>query len=437
MKHSFYQYLGLWAILCLLASCKKDEVQAVLNPGAIPVVALSSQNVTLTKDNADKDALTVSWAKPDYGFAAGAAYTVYLDKKGGNFTNGISLSVGTDLKKTFKTAELNGILLKLGLKAATVSDIDVKVEAVLGPTTTLSSTVSSLKATPYLDKLDLSSTWGVVGSATPNGWNGPDLPFYKSAANNVFVAYVNLAVGEIKFRQDNKWDINYGDDGANGTVELGGANIVVKTAGTYKITLDLNALKFTMEKYSWGIVGSATPSGWAAPDVPFFYDSSSDTWRAIATLKDGEIKFRQNEDWAVNYGDDGANGTLEAGGANIVVKAGTYLVTFDLKALKYTIEPIKVWGIVGSATPNGWNGPDTKFRPDFATDGIWVLSGIKLIDGEIKFRQNDDWAVNYGDDKADGIMEAGGANIVVKAGTYDIVLDFSNAAKPTYKLTKK
>jgi hypothetical protein len=34
-------------------------------------------------------------------------------------------------------------------------------------------------------------------------------------------------------------------------------------------------------------------------------------------------------------------------------------------------------------------------------------------------------------------MEAGGANIAVTAGTYDIVLDFTNAAKPTYKLTKK
>nr|WP_293844626.1 SusE domain-containing protein [uncultured Arsenicibacter sp.] len=433
----FKKLLLLVAALPVLWSCEKDEIKATLNPGVVPVISVSSQNVVLTKENAAQDVLTVKWSQPDYGFQAASAYTVLVDKKGGDFTNAVSFVVGSNLQKVFKASELNPALLKLGLKAATAGDIDIRVQSVLGPKTTLSSAVSSIKATPYLDKLDLSSTWGVVGSATTNGWNGPDMPFYKSDKANVYVAYVYLAVGEIKIRQDNKWDVNYGDDGANGTLEAGGANIAVKTAGNYKITFDQGALKYTIEKYSWGIVGSATPSGWAAPDVPFFYDPSSDQWRAIATLKDGEIKFRQNEDWAVNYGDTKADGVLDAGGDNMVVKAGTYLITVDFKTLKYTIEAIKVWGVVGSAAPNGWNGPDAKFTPDFANDGIWKLTGIKLVDGEIKFRQNDAWDVNYGDTKADGILDAGGDNIVVKAGTYDITLDFSIASKPTYKLTKK
>ena len=433
----FKKLLLLVAALPVLWSCEKDEIKATLNPGVVPVISVSSQNVVLTKENAAQDVLTVKWSQPDYGFQAASAYTVLVDKKGGDFTNAVSFVVGSNLQKVFKASELNPALLKLGLKAATAGDIDIRVQSVLGPKTTLSSAVSSIKATPYLDKLDLSSTWGVVGSATTNGWNGPDMPFYKSDKANVYVAYVYLAVGEIKIRQDNKWDVNYGDDGANGTLEAGGANIAVKTAGHYKITFDQGALKYTIEKYSWGIVGSATPSGWAAPDVPFFYDPSSDQWRAIATLKDGEIKFRQNEDWAVNYGDTKADGVLDAGGDNMVVKAGTYLITVDFKTLKYTIEAIKVWGVVGSAAPNGWNGPDAKFTPDFANDGIWKLTGIKLVDGEIKFRQNDAWDVNYGDTKADGILDAGGDNIVVKAGTYDITLDFSIASKPTYKLTKK
>lgn len=433
----FKKLLLLVAALPVLWSCEKDEIKATLNPGVVPVISVSSQSVVLTKENAAQDVLTVKWSQPDYGFQAASAYTVLVDKKGGDFTNAVSFAVGSNLQKVFKASELNPALLKLGLKAATAGDIDIRVQSVLGPKTTLSSAISSIKATPYLDKLDLSSNWGVVGSATTNGWNGPDMPFYKSDKANVYVAYVYLAVGEIKIRQDNKWDVNYGDDGANGTLEAGGANIAVKTAGNYKITFDQGALKYTIEKYAWGIVGSATPSGWAAPDVPFFYDPSSDQWRAIATLKDGEIKFRQNEDWAVNYGDTKADGVLDAGGDNIVVKAGTYLITVDFKTLKYTIEAYKVWGIVGSATATGWNGPDAKFKPDFANDGIWTLTGIKLVDGEIKFRQNDAWDVNYGDTKADGILDAGGDNIVVKAGTYDITLDFSIASKPTYKLTKK
>lgn len=418
----------------LLTSCEKEEIQAVMNPNAAVVVALSSQNVVLTKENADKDALTISWPKPDYGFNAAASYNILIDKKGGDFANGAAFATGGELKKTFKTAELNAALLKLGFKAGAAVDLDVRVQAILGPVTTLSSALTSLKATPYLDKLDLSTNWGVVGSATPGGWNGPDLPFYKSDKADVFVAYVALEDGEIKFRQDNKWDVNYG--GTNGVAAQNGANIVVKK-GNYRITFDLAGKKFSVEKYFWGIVGSATPSGWAAPDVPFWYDPATDQWRAIATLKEGEIKFRLNEDWAVNFGDNGANGTIEAGGDNIKVKAGTYLITVNFKENKYTIESYKVWGIVGSATPTGWGGPDTKFRPDFGAEGIWNLNTIKLTDGEIKFRQNDDWGVNLGDDGANGTLEANGANIAVKAGTYSVQLDFTNAARPTYKLTKK
>jgi starch-binding outer membrane protein SusE/F len=435
---SLYKNLLLAGVALLgLGACEKDEVKAVLIAGTVPTVTVSSANVVLTKENADKDALTISWAKPEYGFAAPAAYTVLLDKKGSNFANAVALATGSDLRKTVKTAELNALLLKLGIAAGTTGDVDVRVQSVLGPSTTLSSAVTSMKATTYLDKLDLSSNWGIVGPATPGGWNGPDLPFYKSEKANVFVAYVSLAAGELKFRQDNKWDVNLGDTKGDGMLKSNGDNVVIKATGTYKVTLDLTTNKYSIDKFSWGVVGSATPSGWAAPDMPFMYDPSSDQWRAIVTLKEGEIKFRQSEDWAVNYGDTKADGVLDAAGDNILVKAGTYLITTDFKTLKYTIVPFKVWGLVGSATVNGWNGPDAKFMPDFGNEGVWKLNNVKLVDGDIKFRQNDDWAVNIGDTKADGILDDAGDNIVVKAGTYDILLDLSVASKRTYKLTKK
>ncbi|MFN3852353.1 MAG: SusE domain-containing protein [Spirosomataceae bacterium] len=425
--------LTLWG-LGSLTSCEKDEIRAIMKSNPVPVVGLSAQNIVLTKENADKDALVVSWPKPDYGFDAAVSYTVLLDKKGGDFKNATAFSTGSELKKTFKTNELNNILLKMGYKVGTPADIDVKVTSLLGEKTVFSSVLGSFKATPYLDKLDLSSNWGVVGSATTNGWNGPDMPFYKTSDAGVFVAYVTLADGEIKFRQDNKWDVNYGDDGANGSAEKNGANIAVK-AGTYRILFNTNTFRYTIDKYSWGVVGSAINDWGAKPDGPFFYDPSSDQWRAIVKLTNGEIKIRQNSDWAVNYG--GKDGVLVPGGDNIKVSAGTYLITVDFKTLKYTIEAFKVWGIVGSATANGWNGPDSKFTPDFGAEGVWYLNGVKLVDGEVKFRQNDDWAVNYGDDGANGSLELNGANIAVKAGTYDVMLDFSVAGKPTYKLTKK
>ena len=80
-----------------------------------------------------------------------------------------------------------------------------------------------------------------------------------------------------------------------------------------------------------------------------------------------QMKFRMNNDWGTNWGDDGVDGTLDAGGANIVVTAGIYIATVDMNDLTYTLEKIDhVWGLVGGAAPNGWNGPDAQFKRDWS-----------------------------------------------------------------------
>jgi hypothetical protein len=154
----------------------------------------------------------------------------------------------------------------------------------------------------------------------------------------------------------------------------------------------------------------------------------------VVTLGEGEVKFRFNNDWGLNYGDDGADGSMEANGANISVSSGHYLVSMNLNTQSYTMEEIDVWGLVGSATANGWDGPNDKFMPDFGImEGYYYLSGAELVDGEIKVRQNDAWGLNYGDDGNDGLMEVNGANIPVSAGTYNIILNMA-ANPPTIEM---
>ena len=75
-----------------------------------------------------------------------------------------------------------------------------------------------------------------------------------------------------------------------------------------------------------------------------------------------------------------------------------------------------------------------KINAGSCNDGVYVVKDVVLTDGEIKFRQDDAWGVNLGDDGADGTTEANGANIAVSAGTYDMILDTVNG---TYTLTKK
>ena len=94
---------------------------------------------------------------------------------------------------------------------------------------------------------------------------------------------VTLRDGEIKFRNNNDWSENWGDDGNDGTLDPYGANIAV-TAGTYKIEANFSSMTYTMEEYSWGIVGSATPNQWNGPDMMFHYNSFQDDWRTVVTL---------------------------------------------------------------------------------------------------------------------------------------------------------
>jgi hypothetical protein len=436
MKNILNKLILFAGLIFIFGACEKDDDFATLNSSATLTATSSKSAVVLTKADLGKDALSISWAKPDFGYSAAPDYRIFIDVKGNNFSKAFVLSVGSSFEKTFKTEDLNKILLNLGIKANTSTALDIKVEAALSATTKVSSSVLSLNATAFTDILDLSTQWGVVGSGTPNGWDGPDIPFYQTSAANIIVAYATLVTGEIKFRTNNSWTVNYGDTGANGSLEAGGDNIAV-TAGTYKITFNTAALSYTIEPLTWGLVGDATTNGWNGPDMKLTYDSYSDKWRAIVKLKDGEIKFRKNNDWGVNYGDDGANGTMEPGGANIKVTAGWYLVTVDFTKLEYTIDKTNVWGIVGSAAPNGWDGPNVKFTPDYSRDGYFLLKGVTLVAGEYKFRQNDDWGVNYGDDGNNGSLEAGGANIPAVAGVYDFVLDFSNPTSPKYTFTKK
>ncbi|RLD28852.1 MAG: hypothetical protein DRI75_05370 [Bacteroidetes bacterium] len=264
---------------------------------------------------------------------------------------------------------------------------------------------------------------GVVGSGYNNWGAYADGFFYTTDQPDVFVSYVTLFDGEIKFRLDNDWGVNYGDTGADGTLDQDGDNIVV-TAGHYKITADLAGGTYTIEPFTWGVVGSAYNDWGATPDGKFFYDYTTDTFKVGIKLLDGEFKIRFNNDWAVNFGDTGADGTLDDGGDNIAVSAGFYAISINMNDMTYIIETADLWGVVGSGY-NDWGAtPDftfTQVNPD-----VWIAEVVTILDGEIKFRINEDWGVNVGDTGADGTLDDGGDNIAVTAGNARIWIDILN-----------
>jgi hypothetical protein len=131
------------------------------------------------------------------------------------------------------------------------------------------------------------------------------------------------------------------------------------------------------------------------------------------TLKDPDAN--------IIYGASGSS--LAVNGAGITPAAsGWHQLSVNTTALTYSIDPYMI-GLVGSATPNGWNSPDQKmdYNPQ---NGSWNIT-IDLVVGEIKFRLNDGWAWNLGGTPEK--LEHNGANIAIaEAGNYTISMTITN-----------
>ena len=127
--------------------------------------------------------------------------------------------------------------------------------------------------------------------------------------------------------------MNPGEFGVNGG--WGGLRTTKNLVNQFAV--DLDVLNSSLGSQSdWGLVGSATPNGWNGPDLEMFQTGAQE-FSIYAELDSGELKFRFNEDWGNNYGDNGNDGTLESGGANIPVSAGTYFIVMDLSTGTYSI----------------------------------------------------------------------------------------------------
>ena len=321
---------AICASLVLLVGCEKDEEKATMNANARVESNISASTLVLDKTQSNTTALTVSWETKDLGVQLAPVYTVEFE----NIATGKIKPLSAERSPfTLTVKELNEYLVGLGLKTGVATDVRVLVRAALSDQRSLVST-KTLKVTPYFDEIK-ASEWGVVGSATPNGWNGPDIKMWNSTDGNL-VAYATLSAGEIKFRKNNDWGVNLG--GSNGTLSSGGSNIAV-TAGTYKITINVSKNTYTIETYSWGIIGSGA-RGWGDnDDVAMTYEGSTNSWVVKNIALDGEIKFRLNHSWGTNFGADSTDnpaaaleGDIKSGGNNIKVTAGTYNVSFSFDA---------------------------------------------------------------------------------------------------------
>ena len=195
---------------------------------------------------------------------------------------------------------------------------------------------------------------------------------------------------------------------------------VIPGAGTWIVTLDMNNLTYTVGKPVLYMAGEA--NGWATNDYLAGEDGVHFT--GYMYLNQNGFKFCTQPEWkGTNYG---ANFDTAGNADNITMTepAGYYKVEVDLESKSYVLTPITTIGIIGSASPNGWDSDvDMTYVPYNAETkelGYWEAKDITLTTGAIKFRANDGWDINWGG--TPDALTQGGADMNVEEGTYDIKL---------------
>ena len=272
--------------------------------------------------------------------------------------------------------------------------------------------------------------WNIIGL---NGAWGDGDDILATQDGNVWTAYITAENDtEFKWRKDGGWDENYGmEEGATFTLGepfaavSGGSNIPIG-AGFWKVVLDTEALTITISTGDvWSLIGV---NGDWEHDIDMVLTDGK--WVSPFTNISGEFKLRHNHDWAENRG-----GTLEfynvpfaavAGGDNINVDAGNYIVTYDPAAETIMVEKaVRGWNVIGL---NG-NWSDDELATE--NNGVWTVRVNVPADTEFKWRKDGGWDENYG-----GTMEAigvpfpavaGGPNVALPAGYWLLTLDLTGA----------
>lgn len=328
----------------MIWSCSEDLDPVISSDPQSPVLMSpeSGTSLVLTAEEETKEVI-FEYQEADYGFSAATGYTVQMDLVGNGFAEPVDVINSTSNRAILTYADLNQKLLSRGLMPDEETTVEMRIKAFLNDNISdeFSETIT-MSLTPYEVALQYPKMY-VPGDY--QGWNpaNENTILYSVKSDNVYEGFVHLITGngEFKVNEGPNWDVNYGDDGADGILDAGGANMKVDAKGTYMLTVNLNDKTYSIgAPLYWGIIGDATAGGWDS-STPMEFDADENILTLNADLSVGNMKFRANDAWDNNYGDSDGDGILDAGGSDIAVtEAGNYTITMDFKVpgeVSYTL----------------------------------------------------------------------------------------------------
>lgn len=358
--------------IAAISSCEdndSEEFNLDTNTSGEITLAPGSGAFEVTEFNGDDLAERFSWNAISLEVPVQIDYTLQMDTEMGDYSapQVLGASTGTNVAVTYET--LNAAAIALGGEATLAGNYKLRVVATTADpavnpiiSNEVAIIVTPFAAYPFTDLY-------LVGAATEPGWsndnNNPAL--FRDPANETVYYYTGYFNGD-QFKlltTPGFWQPQYGPrNGAVGLNDGGGsdpAEFAAPAAGYYDFVVDIDGVTNSSEGNSSfsitpnttaaaaptymtvGIIGDSTPNGWGGSTamVQSSFDPHKYSLRNV-TLVSGEMKFRANDDWAVNWGGDtefSGQGTQD--GPNIPIAPGTYDIFFNDLDGRYILIPVE------------------------------------------------------------------------------------------------
>ena len=373
-----------------MSSCDRDDTLAVAELKSNPdiISSLSATSYVINDTNLSNTFETIVFKKANFGVNVETENQLELALAGTSFAKPINLGVATsDNYVKLTYQELNNALINLGLVPNTPADVEVRVK----------SNIKSGNTNPtYVYSSPISF------KVTPFKANPDDL-FPK--------IYMPGIWDEVALGGYAEWDATNSPalySSKKNNVYAGFQYMAFKSA-SYPLDPDNGAFKFT-------------------PGASWDNDMGDDHTRTGKLTKDGE--------WNIKVAD--------------YPVANTFFIKVDLANMTYSLEKANM-GIIGEATPNGWNSQvDLAYNPSTMK---FEIASIALTGGKVfKFRNNDSWSIKIqpasGDvtpvsgkevqvyNSAEGTVNGDPSFICPETGNYKIVLDLHNSGYYSMTITK-
>ncbi len=366
MKNILVKKLLLALIMIFgLISCEDRDIITVENQSAPIVMDLSTENLYLDQNFPQNPALTVNWQPATFSVPVEVKYKVEISSTEA-FADPYLLAQTSQsvTNVSFTNQEMNEAAKRIGLAPFESQKMYFRITSYLGENDMAQqSKITSINITPYLasptyDYVDIY----LIGNAVIGNWdnlatNNSLLPLLKTTTPGkyTYTGYFDSGtdIGFKMIKVKGSWDAQFGKGASDGLLSTdgGSGNLTVPSQGYYKLTVDINALTYSLEPTttptntysSVSIIGSVN-GNWDTDTQLTQSTFNPHLWSKMGvSLNSGEFKFRANNSWDTSWGTNSEFfGTATVNGANIPLTAEwTYDVYFNDATGDYTLIPVK------------------------------------------------------------------------------------------------